>query len=198
MAPSNETRQAFRFFHEHAGGIVGRSAETALELARAEALLREAEELDAASVEWVDDSEPYDFDPSVDSPEYVARQFESGAWTGPFGCIVKVGDEERSLWGIVLGSRGTNDPYARVVVAELASELLEDMREAVRAKRTNDVRSERAYRAVLAYYDGNDDIEAGISDLAADLLHLAAEYGVDPEQLQRRAWHHYVAETILS
>ena len=43
-----------------------------------------------------------------------------------FGCVVWHGDEHQSLWGIDLGPEGDlNDPYRRVVEAELALELLE-------------------------------------------------------------------------
>ncbi len=62
---------------------------------------------------------------------------------------------------------------------------------------TNADRSEHAFRATLAYktYSGaEEDTESNIIDLMADLLHLAADYG-DPEQMQRTAWHHYMAET---
>lgn len=145
-------RSAFRFFFAHAGysSPPGRAA-CALSLARAEALLERAVALEVASVEWVDDDAPYD-PGDVDSPEDVARWFESGRWTGPFGCVVathaqpedfgerfRVWDPDRrrepiateSLWGIVVGSRGTDDPYCRVVAAELASELEDDLRQAI-------------------------------------------------------------------
>lgn len=124
------SRKAFQFFSEHAGGIVGERAKGAIALARAEQLLERAIGLGVASCEWVDDCEPYD-PGDVDSPEDVARWFESGAWTGPFGCVLNVGDAGASLWGIVVGSRGTDDPYCRVVAAELACEVEDDLRQAI-------------------------------------------------------------------
>lgn len=36
-----------------------------------------------------------------------------------------------SLWGIVVGPRGTDDPYCRVVQAELALEIEDELRQAV-------------------------------------------------------------------
>lgn len=143
MARTTVDREAYEFFREHAGGIVGENARVALELARAEELLAQACALDVAAVEWVDDEEPYD----CGAPdEDVSGNFESGAWTGPFGCIVQVFDGTTtrsgfevepdaagvaSLWGIVVGPRGTGDPYCRVVAAELASELADDLRQAI-------------------------------------------------------------------
>lgn len=125
------SRKAFQFFSEHAGGIVGERAQGVIALARAESLLERAVELEVASCEWVDDCEPYDPGDAT-SPAEAARLFESNAWTGPFGCIVKVGDEgHASLWGIVVGPRGTDDPYCRVVAAELAWEVADDLGQAI-------------------------------------------------------------------
>ncbi len=125
----SERREAFRFFVEQAGYATppGRAV-CALELARAEALLREAVELGAASVEWVEDLEPLDSDDTV-----TIAMLDDGSLVGPAGCIVQVGDAERSLWGIVLiaPSASGDDPYMRVVEAELASELLDELRQAV-------------------------------------------------------------------
>lgn len=126
----------YRFFREHAGGIVGERAKGALALARAEALLAEAVDLGIGSVEWVDDEEPYDH--GFYSDEQVGQFFDSNQWTGPYGCVVTVGDETTSLWGIVLNSRGTDDPYARVVAAELASELADELRQAIGDTRDRD------------------------------------------------------------
>lgn len=131
-ATQNPIRPVFRFMLEHAGYCTppGRAA-CALELARNERTLEEAVALDVAEVRWVDDFEPYDAG-DVDTPEQVARYFESGRWTGPYGCTLSVaGEEVASLWGIVVGPKGTDDPYCRVVQAELASEVLDDLRQAI-------------------------------------------------------------------
>lgn len=135
MTTTTERRDAFRFFCEHAGYVVGRRAEGALQLARAEALLAEAVDLELASVEWEADDLPWDEGTEI-SAEEASERFASGEWTGPFYCRVMVGDDElgddvRSLGGIVLGSAGTGDPYARVVEAELASELVDELRQAI-------------------------------------------------------------------
>jgi hypothetical protein len=131
------TRERFRFFHDHAGYVVGESAIGAIALARAEELLERAIDLGVARVEWVDDDEPYDYNPrgrgfeDADA-EDAARRFDSNEWTGPFGCVVDIaGETGASLWGIVVGPRGTNDPYCRVVAAELASEIEDDLRQAI-------------------------------------------------------------------
>jgi len=144
---TTELRSAFRFFSEHAGYIVGKHAKGALDLARAEQLLRRAEDLGIAAVEWVDDDLPWDEGTEI-SAEEASEKFASNEWTGPYVCLVgilaerddrpdtlsytpRVYDTNGAIGGIVLNSRGTNDPYARVVVAELASELADDLRQAI-------------------------------------------------------------------
>lgn len=138
-------RRAFQFFAEHAGGIVGERARCAIQLARAEQLLERAVALGVASVEWLDDQEPYDPGDSATAEE-AERYFGENTWTGPFGCVVQCGElyeyavssgreSQRehlaSLWSIVVGPRGTDDLYCRVVVAELACELEDELRQAV-------------------------------------------------------------------
>jgi hypothetical protein len=125
----NELRKAFRFFFENAGYCVGRRAEGALQLARAERWARE----EGAEVAWVDDNEVWDGD--CPAPDMV------------LGCTLKVGDEEVSLWGIGLNHAYRKDmilhrgllvtPYQRVVEAELALEAMEPFFEAI----ANHVRS---------------------------------------------------------
>jgi hypothetical protein len=132
--------ERYRFFHENAGRVAiidengrpsGIAARVALDLARAEALIDEAEELGIAEVKWPFDDEPYEHGCMTD--DEVREQFANNRWTGPFGCVVAIGDDEHaaSLWGIVFGSRELDDPYARVVRAELASELVEDLMQAI-------------------------------------------------------------------
>lgn len=137
---NEDLRKRFRFFHENAGGIVGQSAIGAIELARAELRLEEMQDNgEDVAAWWEDDPEPYDVGTVVTEDEARAL-FESNAWTGPYGCIVRVGETYASLWGIVLGPRGTDDPYARVVMAELASEALDgaDREAAERARAANE------------------------------------------------------------
>ena len=126
----SDLRKPFKFFHEYAGYCVGHKAEGAISLARAERARLEAEDEGVASIEWVDDPEPYDH--GFLSDEEVAAKFESNEWTGPYGCVLRVGDDVvASLWGIVLGQWGTNDPYARVVEAELSEEARDEIRQAL-------------------------------------------------------------------
>lgn len=125
-----ETYAAYRFFKDNDGwsSPPGRAA-CALASARSEQLLETAVDLGVASVSWEYDDEPIETD---DDPDYVARQFESNAWTGPYGCVVTINDEHAaSLWGIVLDQWGTDDPYARCVAADLAAECEDELRQAI-------------------------------------------------------------------
>ncbi len=96
--------EAYRFFREHAGGVVGRSGATALEMARNHraALAR------GWSFDWQWDNEPWDAD--CPAPEYI------------LGCVLRDenGDVLASLWSI--GVNDMQDPYLKVVEAELAIE----------------------------------------------------------------------------
>jgi len=141
-----ELLRSYRFHREHGGGIVGQSALWALRSARAELLLAEAVDADVARVQWLYDEEPYEH--GFYSDDEVAAKFDSNEWTGPFGCVIWIGndlsgfdpDRDRdpaewtqntSLWGIVVGQWGTNDPYCRVVESELALDLEDDLRQAI-------------------------------------------------------------------
>ena len=127
--------ERWRFFLAHAGYVVGRRAAGALELARAEEVLDRAECLDVASFDLLDDDFPYD-PGDVCTEEEAREKFESNEWTGPYVATVAIGDERASLAGIVVGPAAQDDPYIRVVRAELASELLDELRRAVeRAER---------------------------------------------------------------
>jgi hypothetical protein len=128
----------YRFFKENAGGVGvidanGRTAwehaRVALDLARAETLLDRAQSDGVASIEWEQDDLPYEH--GVFSDDEIRGLFSSGEWTGPFVCTLRIGDEiVASLGGIVVGPRETDDPYCRVVAAELASEMENELREA--------------------------------------------------------------------
>lgn len=121
----------YRFFREYAGGIVGESALGALRLARVEELLSRALDLGVANVTWHNDDEPYEH--GAFTADEAQAKFDSNEWTGPYGCVVSITEngDFASLWGIVVGPRSMDDPYCRVVVAELASELADDLRQAV-------------------------------------------------------------------
>lgn len=58
----------------------------------------------------------------------------------------------------------------------------------------NKQRSERAYRALLAYYRDSGDVEEQITDILTDLHHLAPEYGVDLDDRMDWARTHYQKE----
>lgn len=152
-------RDAFRFFLDHAGYVQGRHAAGALALVRAETLLHEARDEDVARIEWEDDDLPYEHDGFTD--EEIAAKFESNEWVGPLSCALYVGDEVvASLSGIVVGSRGVDDPYCRVVEAELASEA-EDA-----------IRSALSRRDVWSFTEHAPDFASDV----ADLWHWSTNY----------------------
>jgi hypothetical protein len=105
---SNELRSAWRFFQANAGYSIppGRAA-CALSLAKAELWARE----EGARFIWREDPVS-DWDGDGPAPE-----------AGPEACRAYLGDDEVSLWGIW----GATDEYRRVVQAELAVELQENL-----------------------------------------------------------------------
>lgn len=108
------TREAYDFFRENAGGIVGHNAECAIALARAEAYARAHD----WTYEWEYDDTPWE----CDCGERDCQPNEV------LGCILQDehGNPLGSLWGI-------GDPdrhYRRVVEAELALEAYAPIREA--------------------------------------------------------------------
>lgn len=120
----------YRFFKEHAGYVVGERAKGAIALMRAETLLEDCTAWDVARIEWEYDDFPYEHDAFTD--DEIAEKFNSNEWTGPFTCLLYVGDEiVGALGGIVVGPRGTDDPYCRVVEAELADEAEDELRQAL-------------------------------------------------------------------
>lgn len=139
---TTETMQdAFRFFFENDGYIVGERAACALMSARAEAKLRAEVDAGRARVRWeVDD----DFDPfhisrvlgaDEDSEQHaidteIAKQAEK---YGAFGCILEMRspvcehcghgghwEHKASVWGVI----GDGD-YRRTVEAGLAAEAFD-------------------------------------------------------------------------
>ena len=60
---------------------------------------------------------------------------------------------------------------------------------------TNEQRAQRALLAVAQYPDNDpDDLSSSITDLVADLLHLAYQYGIEPDYVTHTAQMHYQAE----
>ena len=105
-------RRAFQFFHANAGYIVGRAAECALSLARAEQ--------EASSRGW-------DYEWKYDELGLQEWYCEGGYVPEEvLGCILRdeKGNVLASLWGI--GDPDRN--YRRVVEAELACEALAELR----------------------------------------------------------------------
>lgn len=124
---SKALRDAYRVQFEAGGWSTppGRAV-CAIRAARAWLRLQDAIEAGIASVEWEDD-EDYRLGDIHGMTEAEERaKFESGEWTGPFGCIVTYRGESSSCWGITLDQSGTRDPYARTMEADLASEVMPD------------------------------------------------------------------------
>lgn len=67
------------------------------------------------TVEWVQDA---DYDPS----HYDCGDMPDIGW----GCVVRANGQTESLWAITFDGDGypNGNPYARVIVAELALELM--------------------------------------------------------------------------
>jgi len=103
--------ERYRFFREHAGGVVGQSAVVAMHLARAEA---RAEEL---GLRWDHEPEREPWDGDCPAPEYNRTVYVYDP-NDPGGC-----------WLASLGQVGVNlyeDPYLRVCAAELFAEVLSE------------------------------------------------------------------------
>jgi len=110
---------AYRFFREHAGYVVGESARCALALARAEASARDA----GLRFEWEDEEESYQdvygepLPDDVDGPFFVACYFPGEKHPrASLGCVT-----------LAVARPWSRDPYTRVVEAELASEALDNI-----------------------------------------------------------------------
>lgn len=109
------TIRQFRFFQEHAGYIVGARALCAFNLAKAS----ERAASDGMAFRWEVDQE-------IDSSDFSDETPAWELWT----CVAYMDDERgdaccvASLCGIDFGRDGNpwNDPYRRVVEAELALE----------------------------------------------------------------------------
>lgn len=109
--------EAYRFFREHAGYIVGRSAECAYHLAQAEA---EGKRL-GFEFTWEEEQEPWDGEePLSDDCELL--------WCG----LTYKGEPMCGLGMIAVRSPSfiqgrPHDPYIRVVQAQLAQEALVEL-----------------------------------------------------------------------
>lgn len=165
-----DLRKRYAFMREWAGGIVGENARCALELARAEQLLDRAIDAGVAAVLWEDEVDwSYGDLGDVYTEDEMRAKFQSNEWTGPAWCAIKVGHEvEASLGMIVLGPRGTDDPYARVVAAELASGIADQLRRTLDA--IEGPAAIRALRRIHAILDGTEwspDTLAEVADVVA-------------------------------
>ncbi len=111
--------EAFRFFHEQAGGIVGQRAVGAIALARAEVRAKEM----GMTVWFEDEDHPWDGDCEAPPIHVWAACYRGSAdaWNSHKGTSRPLA----SLGGI--GLLTWNDPYVRVIKAELFMEALEEI-----------------------------------------------------------------------
>ncbi len=145
----------YKFFRQHSGGIVGRSAATAFSLAHAE---MRAEEM-GLTVTWSMDDMPWDGDCPAPDYIYVATVLRPDStldpssvearfpyWDHPDGTVARVRDVLASMGGIGVDSR--SDPYLRVVAAELFAEALYVLDEETEERTATGV---AAYETVATY-----------------------------------------------
>lgn len=104
--------QAYKFFRKHAGGIVGRDAQTALNLARAEHWMSETGAEYSIEPDW-----DADLSWMTDAERKKDHECVGVCLRNPNGDHAPY-----SLWGIV----DADSDYLRVIVAELASEAMAD------------------------------------------------------------------------
>ncbi len=112
----------FKWFKEHAGYVVGRCADCALSLARAEQWADEQEDEGLLRVRWEDD-------PFADMIEGAREVYCALLETRDGGCACDDGPfaDRCNHWTVRESLGGIADPdrdYARTIRAELASEML--------------------------------------------------------------------------
>lgn len=153
--PDPSRVEAFRFHSTWGSSILGENAKGALDLARAEELLRARVADGTARVLWDYESDPYEA-PHGMTDEQVSDKFESGAWEGPFWvCLQVEGETVAGLGGVVLDGHGARpgriygtslgsdelgdgwspDPYARSMEAELALEAVDELAAPISGRR---------------------------------------------------------------
>lgn len=121
---NKEMIERIRFFKEHGASIAGKAMLSAAYYAKAELF---GQELDL-EVKWEPDqySTVEDLIDTVAFPEAI-KKFESGEWEA-WGAFItdEAGDCLASLGGIILN--GNDNPYRRVVEAELMAEAIETLK----------------------------------------------------------------------
>ena len=110
---------AERFFYENAGYVVGRRAESAQRLARAEAWLQAETDAGRATVTWVRSAFRWDGDEPL--PKGCKHMDVSIEMRAPCPCCGVAKIRHASLCSVAFMP---GDTYPRIVEAELASELL--------------------------------------------------------------------------
>ena len=119
MSKQTKAQSAVAFFYENAGYCHGPNETAEQGRKRCARRLAKAEQWLAAqpghTIEWVIDQ---DYNPR----DYDCGDMPDIGW----GCIVAIGDDRESLWGITFDGDGEpwGNAYARVVVAEMALELM--------------------------------------------------------------------------
>ena len=151
--------EAFRFFHEHAGYVVGERAVCALRLARAEMRAKEL----GLKVTWDDEDLPWDGDceaPKIHARATVLHPDHADADTSDLSVRFPFFDRKDGSRGrtptvlAALGSIGLDswrDSYVRVVEAELFSEALGELdaeRDAIATVQASELASRATYAGV--------------------------------------------------
>jgi len=119
-------RQAYTFHKSHGGGWVGHHAERALHAARMEALLHHAMDIGVVTIAWEDD--PYTDISGMDAIDQ--RAYDAGD-IFMLSCTIRhaTGQILACCGGISVKS--PHDPYCRVMEAELASECVDALTQAL-------------------------------------------------------------------
>lgn len=104
--------ESFRFFSEHAGGIVGRNAEGAFRLAQAEKVAKDRDWAVSWESDWIGED-----------PKEWCRDCERGHCSKEHECLCAVlRDAEGNILETLGGIWDPNDSHRRVIEAELALE----------------------------------------------------------------------------
>jgi hypothetical protein len=113
-------------------------------------------------------------------------------------------DVSRAATGALNGYCQTGGDH-RKPLPELISALMVDLAQyramnELRQPMTNDIRAERARRALIVYAEklelGQDEFGEFISDLICDLLHLAHHQSASPTNVATNGIAGWIAETI--
>lgn len=124
----------YKTFHGTTGGVVGQAANYAWKLAQAQRMLDKAVDSNYARVDW-----DYDQFPDISWMDKRDRKLYDDGFLEIFRVEVEVGQKTESLYGIsVLTGTAERDreaeAYKRQIEAELALELMNELRRVTRMR----------------------------------------------------------------